>query len=334
MKKNLIALAIASSFAAPMLAHADAPTVYGKVHLYYGKLTEKSGTPLVTNADYWELTSFASRVGVKGDYDLGDGLKAIYKFEWEVDPESANEPLAGTGFQRRNMYGGLKGSWGEVRFGRHDTPLKLSQGKFDQFNDTYGDLKHAGDQDGENRLDNVLAYLGKTGSVSYAVALIPSEGDGVTSGNGAADSISASIAYSSGPLYVAVAHDSYDNTNPAVTENTLTRVTGTYKLGGMQFGLLWQSGVEGPSTTDQKEDWLGVSFSAKFAGSNKFKAQYITVEDNAPTKRESTLAAVGVDHKFGKKVTGYVMYSSVTEDLGGASNVDNSSMGAGLVLKF
>jgi predicted porin len=333
MKKNLIALAIASSFAAPMLAHADA-TVYGKVHLYYGTVTEKSGTPLVTTTDNWQLTSFASRVGVKGDHDLGDGLKATYKFEWEVDPESANDPVAGTGFQRRNMYGGLKGSWGEVRFGRHDTPLKLSQGKFDQFNDTFGDLKHAGDQDGENRLDNVLAYLGKTGNISYAVAVQPGEGGGVTVGDGPADTISASIAYSGGPLYVALAHDSYDSTDPALTETDLTRVTATYKLGGMQFGLLWQSGVEKPQAAGNEEDWLGVSFSTKFGGSNKFKAQYITAEDNAATKRESTLAAIGVDHKFGKKVTGYVMYSSVTEDLGGASNVDNSSMGAGLVIKF
>ncbi|MGD8796283.1 MAG: porin [Thiohalophilus sp.] len=331
MNKKLIALAVAGSLAAPMLAHAEAPTVYGKVHLYYGTITEKSGTPLVTTADNWQMQSYASRFGVKGEHDLGGGLAATYKFEWEVNPLDSTD----SGFSRRNMYGGLKGGWGEVRFGRHDTPLKMSQGKFDQFNDTLGDLKHAGDQDGENRLDNVLAYLGKSGNISYAIALIPGQGDGVTVGDGPADTISASIAYSAGPLYVAVAHDSYDSTNPATTEDSLTRVTGTYKFGsGMQLGLLWQSGVEGPTTSGNEEDWLGASFSAKFGGSNKFKAQYIMTEDNAATKRESTLMAVGVDHKFSKKVTGYVMYSSLTEDLGGAENTDNSSAGVGLVVKF
>jgi predicted porin len=361
MNKKLIALAVAGSLAAPMLAHAEAPTVYGKVHLYYGTITEKSGTPLVTGTDNWQMQSYASRVGVKGDHDLGNGLTAVYKFEWEVNPLSDNdssytfdETVSGvdvngdgvvapfeiqdsgsSGFSRRNMYAGLKGGFGEVRFGRHDTPLKMSQGKFDQFNDTLGDLKHAGDQDGENRLDNVLAYLGKSGNISYKIALIPGQGDGVTVGDGPADTISASIAYSAGPLYVAVAHDSYDSTNPATTEDSLTRVTGTYKFGsGMQLGLLWQSGVEGPTTSGNEEDWLGASFSAKFGGSNKFKAQYIMTEDNAATKRESTLMAVGVDHKFSKKVTGYVMYSSLTEDLGGAENTDNSSAGVGLVVKF
>lgn len=333
MNKKLIALAIASSLAAPMLAQADTPVVYGKVHLSYGSVQHEAGTPLVTTTDNWQMRSHASRVGVKGDYDLGDGLKAIYKFEWEVDYESANDPVAGTGFQRRNMYGGLKGSWGEVRFGRHDTPLKMAQGKFDQFNDTDGDLKHAGDQDGENREDNVLAYLGKAGDIKYAIALIPGEGDGVTTGDGPADTISASIAYDSGPLYVAVAHDSYDDT-AGQPENSLTRVVGTYKMGGIQLGLLWQSGVESATTTGQEEDWLGVSFSSKFGGSNKFKAQYIMVEDNAAVKREGTLMAVGVDHKFNKKTTGYIMYSSVQEDLGGVANVDNSFVGAGLVLKF
>lgn len=330
MNKKLIALAVAGSLAMPMLAHAET-TVYGKAHLYYGTVTEKSGTPLVTTTDNWQMQSYASRFGVKGEHDMGNGLAATYKFEWEVDPFDSTD----SGFDRRNMYAGLKGGWGEVRFGRHDTPLKMSQGKFDQFNDTLGDLKHAGDQDGENRLDNVLAYLGKSGNISYAIAVIPGQGDGVTVGDGPADTISASIAYSAGPLYVALAHDSYDSTNPTTTEDSLTRVTGTYKFGdGMQLGLLWQSGVEGPTTSGNEEDWLGASFSAKFGGSNKFKAQYIMVEDNAPTKTEGTLMAVGVDHKFSKQVTGYVMYSSLTEDLGGAENTDNNSAGVGLVVKF
>ncbi|MDR9437796.1 MAG: porin [Thiohalophilus sp.] len=326
MKKKLIALAVTGALMTPMLAQA-APTVYGKVHLSYGSVEEESGG--VTTTDNWQLSSHASRVGVKGDRDLGNGLSAIYKFEWQVDYEQGGD----AGFDRRNMYAGLKGSWGQVRFGRHDTPLKMAQGDFDQFGDTSADLKNAGDQDGDNRLDNVLAYLGKSGNIKYAIALIPGEGDGTTAGDGPADSISASIAYEDGPLYVALAQDSYDDTN-GQAENSLTRLVGTYKMGNMQLGLLWQSGVEGATTAGEDEDWLGVSFKTKISAKNSFKAQYIMVEDNETTAREGTLMAVGIDHKFDKKTSGYLMYSNLEEELGNTTDVDNTFMGAGLVLKF
>lgn len=336
MKKKLIALAVAGSLAVPMLAQA-APTVYGKVHLSYGSVDNESkdlanaGVDASTT-DNVQLRSHASRVGVKGDRDLGNGLSAIYKFEWQVDYEQDED----AGFDRRNMYAGLKGNWGQVRFGRHDTPLKMAQGKFDLFGDTDGDLKNAGDQDGENRLDNVLAYLGKSGNIKYAIALIPGEGDGTTaggSGDGAADSISASIAYEDGPLYVALAQDSYDDTDGSA-ENSLTRLIGTYKMGNMQLGLMYQTGVEGAAATGEDEDWLGVSFKTKISARNTFKAQYIMVEDNANVQREGTLMAVGIDHKFDKKTSGYLMYSNLEEELGSTTDVDNTFLGAGLVLKF
>ena len=233
------------------------------------------------------------------------------------------------------MYAGLKGGWGELRFGRHDTPLKMSQGKFDQFGDRpFADLKYAGSQDGENRLDNVLAYLGKTDNIKYAIALIPGEGNGTTGGDGPADTISASIAYDSGPLYVALAQDSYDDTGAAAgTSNSLTRLIGTYKMGNMQFGLMYQTGVEGVAPEADEEDWLGVSFSTKFGSKNKFKAQYIQTEDNAASVTDGTLMAVAVDHKFGKKATGYVMYSNNEFEQAGSTDED-SFLGAGMILKF
>ncbi|MDY6979835.1 MAG: porin [Pseudomonadota bacterium] len=326
MKKKLIALAVTGALMTPMLAQA-APTVYGKVHLSYGSVEEESGG--VTTTDNVQMRSHASRVGVKGERDLGNGLSAIYKFEWQVDYEQGTD----AGFDRRNMYGGLKGSWGQVRFGRHDTPLKMAQGKFDQFGDTDADLKNAGDQDGENRLDNVAAYLGKSGNIKYAIALIPGEGDGATTGDGATDTISASIAYEDGPLYVALAHDSHDDTDGSA-ENTMTRLIGTYKMGNMQLGLMYQTGVEGAAATGEDEDWMGVSFKTKISAKNSFKAQYIMVEDNATVQREGTLMAVGIDHKFDKKTSGYVMYSNLEEELGGTTDVDNTFLGAGLVLKF
>ncbi|MGD8784849.1 MAG: porin [Thioalkalispiraceae bacterium] len=335
MKKKIIALAVMGALTIPAAGYAadkkndGTPTVYGKAHLSYGsKETKVGGT---TTVDNWQLRSHASRFGIKGQRDLGGSLAVIYKFEWQIDYEQG----ADAALDRRNMYLGMKGGFGEVRFGRHDTPLKMAQGKFDQFGDTDADLKNAGDEDGENRLDNVLAYLGSNNGFKYQVALIPGEQNAAANGDdGPADTISAAIGYSKGPIHVMVAQDSYANDVANAAEDSLTRVVGTYKFGNMQIGALVQSGVEAPDTAAAKEDWIGLSFNMKVGGSGKIKAQYIEVEDNQANPLEGTLMAVGYDHKFDKKTKGYVMYSNLEEEQAGTTTLEDSFLGVGLVYKF
>ena len=163
----------------------------------------------------------ASRFGIKGKRDLSNDLAVTYKLEWQIDYEQGVD----AGLDRRNMHLGLKGGWGEVRLGRHDTPLKMAQGKFDQFGDTDADLKNAGDEDGENRLDNVLLYLGSSDGFKYQLALTPGEGD-TTNDNGPADTISAAVGYSKGPIHIMVAKDSYANDTANQAEDSQTRVVG------------------------------------------------------------------------------------------------------------
>jgi len=337
MKAKIISLAVAAALTVPVVAQAKdekvkdgTPVVYGKLHLSYGAVEEiDSGA---TTVDNWQLRSNASRVGVKGERDLGNGLSATYKFEWQVDYEQDTD----AGLDRRNMYVGLKGGFGETRFGRHDTPLKMAQGKFDQFGDTDADLKNAGDEDGENRIDNILAYLGSSGGFKYQIAFAPGEDNaGANANDGPADTISAAFGYSEGPLHIMIAHDSYANAASAA-EDSLTRLVGTYKFGGMQVGALIQSGVEAPDTAAAKEDWIGVSFSAKVGSNGKIKAQYIEVEDSRAQPLKSTLMAVGYDHKIGKKTNIYAMYSNLDEDdtAGTTDDFEKSFLGVGLITKF
>lgn len=343
MNKKILAATIASVLCVPLMAHAadakksNSPTIYGKVHVSYGTIeTKKNG---VTTVDNWQERSHASRVGVKGERDLGNGLSAVYKFEWQVNTEESLEDTGATNgtydqiFERRNMYVGLKGGFGEFRVGRHDMPLKLAQGKFDQFGDTDADLKHAGDQDGENRKDNAVVYLGKSGNVGYSVAAVAGEESGANANDGPADTVSASVSYKSGPMYFAIAQDSHANAGNAESDS-MTRFVSTYKFSKMQVGLLVQSGVEKANTAGNEEDWVGLSFNAKVGSKGKIKAQYIAVEDNETNKTEGTLMAVGYDYKFDKKTTGYVMYSNLEEEKSGAKTLESSFVGVGMVLKF
>jgi len=335
MKNKIIALAVMSALTVPAAGYAadkkkndGTPVLYGKAHLSYGTLEQKTNG--VTDYDNWQARSHASRFGIKGKRDVSDSLAVTYKFEWQIDYEESDD----AGLDRRNMYLGLKGGFGEVRIGRHDTPLKMAQGKFDQFGDTDADLKNAGDEDGENRLDNVLLYLGETNGFKYQVMVAPGEDNaGATADDGPADTISLAAGYSKGPIHVMVAHDSYENGGNSA-EDSMTRVVGTYKFGSMQVGALIQSGVEDDEPATSKEDWIGLSFSAKVGGSGKIKAQYIEVEDSSANPLEGTLIALGYDHSFDKKTKGYVMYSNLEEEQSGAKTLEKSFLGVGLVYKF
>lgn len=334
MNKKLIAVTVAAGLSLPMAAVHAEPTVYGKLHFNYGNY-ESAG------ADAWKFSSFDSRLGVKGEKELNAGLKAVYLIELGINPDTDGKSTDTTtgnsndgtaGLSRRNMYAGLKGGFGTVLFGRIDSPLKKAQGKFDQFGDTAGDFKHAGDQDGENRNDSTINYKNKFGNIALNVQFAPGEGDGVATGNGPVDKTSLAVAYKGGPLYVAFATDSYDSTGGAA-EDSLARLVATYKLGDMQFGALVQSGVEKPTNAANKEDWLGMSFGMKM-GANKLKAQYITVEDSAATVQESTQLSLGFDHKLDKKTTVYAMYNQLEETAGATTVTDKSSVSVGYILKF
>ena len=331
MNKKIIATAVAAAFALPAIAaHAadfetKGPSLYGKLHMNLSKY-DNDGTA----GDNYKLNSFDSRLGFKGQVNLGEGLAGTYQVEGKivVDGKTSN-------FADRTTYAGLKGGFGEVRMGYHDSPLKMAQGKFDQFGDTDGDFKHAGAQAAEHRNANAITYLGKFGNIGFNAQLAPGEGTGVAGGNGNSitDNTSIAVTYTDGPLYLAAATDSYDKKAVATSAvNTATRLVAIYKVNDMQFGLLSQTGVQAASaSSDAKVDWLGLSFGMKLGGGNKLKAQYITTKDHAAVKEEGKQTTVGFDHALGKKGTLYAMYNKT--DMTTAAN-DKSSVSVGYILKF
>lgn len=336
MKKTFLAIAIAAGVAAPFAANADDAKVYGKVHMSFGVVDTGSA-----GNSNWQVRSHASRLGFKGSEDLGDGMSAIYKLEYQVNPDySQGDQGSATNLKRRNQYIGLKGGFGEVRVGRHDTPLKMAQGKFDQFNDTDADIKgKLGISQGENRVDNVIAYLNKFGDITLGVALVPSEGDGTTAGDGPADTISAAVMYSNGDMFGSIAIDSYDDTGKTSASPTynksLMRAVGTMNMGTMSFGLLYeQSTTDGVGAVDDNNDKtdLGVSFGMKM-GNGKVKAQFMS--GNVDNGAQTTQTSLGYDYKLGKKTKVYAMWTDGTkENDAGATIQEYTFTGVGMVKKF
>ncbi len=134
MKKSILAIAVAATMAAPAAVMA-APTVYGNVHLSLNAADND-----IPNADNnLALSSNTSSIGVKGSEDLGDGLKAIYKMEWEVEiaqnpstnPDATFQNSASGALSGRDQFVGLKAGWGAIKFGTMSSNYKQMGGKID-----------------------------------------------------------------------------------------------------------------------------------------------------------------------------------------------------------
>jgi predicted porin len=323
--KKILSLAIAAALVAPAAVMAEA-TSYGKAHMIIANTDDG-------NDDVWSVDSIDSRVGVKGSEDLGNGLKAVYQFEFGVDPDS------GDTLSNRNQFVGLAGGFGTFLLGRHDTPLKMSQGKFDQFGDLPGDIK--GVFPGEDRLSNVMAYVSPnmSGFSVIGAAVAGEQGDDAGELTGIADHLSLAGLYSNGPVFGSLAYNTYDLGSNADVDPSLIRATLIWKGGIWQAGFMYSS-MDFDGAGDDA-DQMGVSGYLKVGSKGKIKAQYLT-GDSPTTKVNKVLSAlsapadfdpnvkivepaanneveqwsVGYAHNMSKRTTLHAGYTAYEEDTG------------------
>ena len=284
-----------------------------------GKLYGKVNVSVVNSdgsEEMWKLNSNASRIGLKGSTQVSEGLTVFYKTEFEVavddgsfDNKTTAPDTDKVTFKQRNIFAGVKGSFGSVLAGKNDTPTKLAQKKIDLFNDLEGDIKKT--FAGENRMSNIIAYTTpKYGNFSATYAVMPGEEDG----GSLSDATSYSVNYSNGGLYVAVAGDSN------VKGADLLRVVSQYKVDAWQLGLMYQEN----DTTDES----GYFASAAYKIDNiTYKAQYGSNENDTDGSDKTTLS-LGADFKLSKNTKSFVFFTD---------NEDSSStktFGLGLEHKF
>ena len=137
MKKTLVALAVLGSFAGVASA-ATSVTLYGTVDAgyegwSYGKDFSSFNNTFVQGSGSGPITDLKtgtsesnSKIGVKGQEDLGNGLAAIFTLEGGIGAD-VGETNEGQLFNRESTVG-LKGSFGEVKIGRAKSQMELALG--------------------------------------------------------------------------------------------------------------------------------------------------------------------------------------------------------------
>ncbi len=295
--KKLLAIAVAVAFAAPAMADTS---VYGKAHVSLNKTSGVSGL---------SLESHSSRIGLKGSNALDNGLTATHKLEFGVNVTD------GGGLSSRDTWVGLKGGFGEVRFGRQTTPYSVIDDAvaYPQRNDhglhTF------------TRANNAIAYIGKFGPVGVAAAYVP-VGEAET-GNPAdsSDSVTNLIAnYKAGPIYVGAGMQDQP------TGSTGTKIVLGYNAANYGVGLVSE---KLPGSGDKVN-----TLSGKYSfGKASIVAQYGKNKDNAAGDLVQKNIELG--YKLGKGTMAYYEWEDI--DANNAANtavVGTKTNRIGLVHKF
>ena len=317
MKKLLLCTAIVSTMGFASYGFAAGPidsTVYGKVNVSLVNADDGS-------SDEWKLNSNASRLGIKGESEIAEGLSIVYKAEFEICVDDGD--CKGQTFGQRNVMGGIKGSFGTVWAGKHDTPTKLAQSKIDLFNDLEGDIKNT--FEGENRVSNIVAYSSpKINGFSSTVAMIPGE-DAEGDNGGLADGVSYSVSYQQDDLYLALAGDQ------DVDDQDLMRLVAQYKIDALKLGFMYQQNENTLGSKDESGFFISAAY--KLDSAITLKAQFGSIEDDTDGDEEETLS-LGADYKLAKSTKLYAFYTDNTDSEMGSADSENSAFGIGMEHKF
>ena len=334
-KKNLIAVAGLAVLASAAQAQV---TLYGNVDVSVAR-TELLADDAVTAVESGIHTG--SFVGLKGQEDLGGGLKGFFVLESDVAVD--NGSVEGN-FWGRTSELGLAGGFGTVKLGNSRSLGFLANAAYNPFPVT-GLLSTSQTINGYGNLANSVTYMspnlsGFTAAVQYGA----SEQEGVASAKGFA------VNYAAGPLAAGF--------NYSTQESTVGAGLGSF------LGFLSADDVEeldneiGGPAVDLDRWQLGVSYDLGAAklfaqyGQNKFKgdggsvkAKFYQLGAAVPVTAQGTVLAsfanhkiddssskfrdftLAYDHALSKRTSAYAAYKSLRIEFDGKDTLNTLAVG-------
>jgi len=348
MMKKILAVAVASAFAAPAFAATSNVDVYGAINVSLDHVDN--------GVDSWNrmVTNNNSFFGFKGSEDLGGGMKALWQIEANIqmDGNQSNTADAGNIFGTRNTYIGLSSGFGTILGGVHDTPYKMATGALDIFVGTLGDYNAifgnvAGNPSSffDLRTGNTIAYLSPNfGGFDVKAAYVMGIEGAETGVNSRSSAYSLSATYKNGPLFATAAYEKHNNVgtvscNPGATclgQGTLDRdawkVGVGYTIGDLKLGAIYES-IDGDVGTGVEHDSWGLNAAYKM-GAFTLKGSYANADEVASAASTGAdMWALGVDYDFSKRTKLQLTYANMDNDsngvwdLGQGPQVTNAAAG-------
>lgn len=337
MKTKILGTVVLASLSVAGYAHAQTNlTVYGVVDagVEYLSNAGKSG------ADNASLTRMSagnlsgSRLGFRGEENLGNGLSAIFTLENGFDADTGNLAQGGRLFGR-NSFVGIKGGFGTLTFGRHQTALYDFGLRYDPFgiSSRYSSIAH--DSAMAGRADNSIKYVGAFGPImSTAFYSFGRNLDGEVAGNPKVSrNFGIGLDYANGPFAIGFALDQYYGNTIATQDQTARRlaVGATYKFANVKlFGayrdLKDEMVAAGVPSVRTAYYWFGAAYNVNSAlvVSGAF---YKT--DNKDTSADPYDVVLSADYALSKRTDVYATFGRVVNK--GGSNVGLNGVGSAVV---
>lgn len=356
MKKNLLALAVAGAFVAPVaMADTANVTVYGIADVSYDQTRNGDGPAAapVSGVTSNKISSNSSRIGFKGAEDLGGGLKAIFLIERGIAIDTND--MTGATFAR-NSYAGLAGdAWGSVTLGKNDTPYRSSTRGLDVFADHIADnrsLMGRGTAGFDARFSDTVRYdspdmSGFKVAAAYTAA---AESNTLASANIKGRGESLSGTYATGPFSVTAAYQKnvFGSTSnvtgfsalgsacaaATVCDEKAWKLGGSYKVDQFAVNAVYEK------TTDNLGNAAGGMGHKAYYLAGVFNATANDAIKLAYTKadklRDGNLAnsgakqwAIGVDHSLSKRTAVYAMYTKLDNDAAASYALSTAAIATG-----
>jgi len=206
-------------------------TAFGFIETQVGRQTQNApGTKMFDMG--------GSRLGFKGDEDLGGGMKASFYLEHRLNPDDGSSNGGATFWKGGSWVGLSSSSWGSVKMGRWWSQAFLkSQYAADPFGmgtlgeGTYGSVgcgpAFSGGCLGAFWLNNAVSYENSIGGFSFG-AQVSAE----TVGVGGKRPMNVGVSYGAGPLYVGLG---FEKSNDGSTESRWSSLAATYDFGAVKL---------------------------------------------------------------------------------------------------
>lgn len=367
MKTTVLACAVAGAFCVAPLAQAGSVQLYGTIDLgvtHFTGLAPSSGGSAGQTVSSTGISSgaqSASRIGVSGTENLGNGLLVLFRAETGFCAAGTNQAGAvatgfagrsrtsssgwcsGDGFMGRQAYVGLAGSFGTFLAGRLMNLAYLNEKAADPFQaGMTGNYNNINTEASGAALetDQVLAYVspdfhGFNTTLGYAFNVLPSGYvvSGTTQAQNTTRTWVGGVNYKSGPAFAAVDFQLLQNFDSLPGGTALH--TGALKLyqisGGYDFGAVKLSALYGHMTMDYYSGsntsyLLGATIpvgpGAVLASYDVSK--YGVGDPAAPRARQY---AIGYTYSLSKQTNLYASYARISNDAGSTRAVGDATDG-------
>lgn len=331
MKKSLLALAVLGAFVGTASAQSSV-TIYGLLDLAVTKGNGGTAPNVAANGlsrAYIMKQSSSSRLGFRGNEDMGGGLSAQFQIEHRFTPDDG--AIAGPMWAGRSYVQVTSAAAGSIYMGREYGAEFWPAVKTDPFGwDGVGQIssmQYAGFTTVDNgassvRTSNTGGYRGKFGGVSTNLAVSLGEGAGA-----AGRVISGNLEYAGGPIYggVGIARQ----TDGARDGQQLFNIGFAYDFGIVRPAVYYAQSKTGALGAIKGQNVM-VALTAKI-GPGKLKAAWARNDPNtngAAVNDEFSKIGLGYDYSLSKRTNVYVDYGRGTSQ--NAALTNNQAVAVGM----